>query len=378
MLFISYVMKNLIIVFLFLFQEFSFLFGQITPNKLGDLPNSVSETSGLFFYNNRIITHNDSGNLPQLYEIDTLSLAVTRTVNISNATNVDWEDIAQDETYIYIGDFGNNKGTRTDLAVYRILKEDYNTLDTVIADKINFTYQNQTNFMDTGNSDWDAEAMFVLNDQLVILTKQWKSLGTVAYSIPKTPGDYSATKLDSYSINGLVTGASYNLEEDVLMLIGYTNTLAPFLYQVKGVGKTSVFGGEVDNLNISISNAQVEGITFISKNRWFFSSESFREEVASLYSFSLKEKEIIEEPEIEKNDLLLYYRKGENKVFYELPNDVVIFGRALYDVTGKRLSYSLVNGLENNFVNTSSLESAIYYLTVYGRDGIFSKPFIKN
>jgi hypothetical protein len=34
--------------------------------------------------------------------------AVLRTVAITNATNVDWEDIAQDASYIYIGDIGNN------------------------------------------------------------------------------------------------------------------------------------------------------------------------------------------------------------------------------------------------------------------------------
>ena len=90
-----------------------------------NLPNTVSETSGLLFLKGTLITHNDSGDDANLYELDTLSGSISRTISITNATNVDWEDITQDETYIYIGDFGNNNGNRQDLKVYKILKTDY-------------------------------------------------------------------------------------------------------------------------------------------------------------------------------------------------------------------------------------------------------------
>ncbi len=91
-----------------------------------------------------MITHNDSGGEPKLYEVDTLTGNVTREVLIQNATNKDWEDICHDETYIYIGDFGNNNNYRTDLKIYRITIEDYLNRDTVEADVIAFNYQDQT------------------------------------------------------------------------------------------------------------------------------------------------------------------------------------------------------------------------------------------
>jgi hypothetical protein len=56
----------------------------------------------LGFYNNNIITHNDSGGQANLYEINASTGAVLRTVAITNATNVDWEDIAQDALLISI------------------------------------------------------------------------------------------------------------------------------------------------------------------------------------------------------------------------------------------------------------------------------------
>ena len=68
---------------------------------------AVNETSGLLYLNNTLITHNDSATTNQLFDIDTSTGAITRTVTITNASNTDWEDLTHDGTYIYIGDFGN-------------------------------------------------------------------------------------------------------------------------------------------------------------------------------------------------------------------------------------------------------------------------------
>ena len=95
---------------------------QVSTTLIGTLPENVLESSGLIYYNNRLITHNDSGNSPQLYELDSLGSQIFRTITINNATNIDWEDITQDDTYIYVGDFGNNSGNRQDLRIYRIKK----------------------------------------------------------------------------------------------------------------------------------------------------------------------------------------------------------------------------------------------------------------
>jgi hypothetical protein len=51
------------------------------------------------FYNDNIITHNDSGGQVNLYEINASTGAVVRTVAITNATNVD--SYVQDVLYLY-------------------------------------------------------------------------------------------------------------------------------------------------------------------------------------------------------------------------------------------------------------------------------------
>ena len=84
-----------------LLLTYSALFCQIENfTEKFELPEEVKETSGLLFLNGKIITHNDSGDDANLYEIDSLSGLLLRTISISNATNVDWEDISQDDPHI--------------------------------------------------------------------------------------------------------------------------------------------------------------------------------------------------------------------------------------------------------------------------------------
>ena len=46
------------------------------PQLKALLPTEVSETSGLFFHNGRLWTHNDSGGKPILYALDTTTFEV--------------------------------------------------------------------------------------------------------------------------------------------------------------------------------------------------------------------------------------------------------------------------------------------------------------
>ncbi|MEK6153583.1 hypothetical protein WIW50_10000 [Flavobacteriaceae bacterium 3-367] len=361
----------------------SLLCAQDGIRELGILPNEVEETSGLVFYNGRILTHNDSGNDPQLFEIDTLSLEVLRTVRISNAENVDWEDMAQDEAYFYIGDFGNFNGDRRDLAVYRVAKADYDSSDTVSADRIDFTYADQTDFSPTPRSNWDAEALVVLGSELVILTKQWQDLGSVAYALPKVPGSHIARNLGSYPVNGLLTGATYNPTTQVLFLIGYSELLLPFTLRFSEVTIDSFFVGDGERINLNIGFAQIEGITFSTEAQYFVSSERFVNDnppitaASRLFSFSIAiDAEPVDETPEEGNQLLLYRRLGSGDLGYELQTERRIFGRAIFDALGRRITYTRADRISGNTVDISGLRAAIYYLTFYLDDEILSKPFV--
>lgn len=221
------VLQRIICAFCCLFTVISFGQENVLTEKF-TLPEEVKETSGLIFFNDRLITHNDSGDGPNLYEIDTISGNLVRTINITNATNVDWEDIAQDDTYIYIADIGNNSGDRQDLKVYRIAKADYLSSTSIAAQVISFSYEDQTDFTpQPNNTNFDAEAMGIHNNNIVIFSKNWVDLQTNAYVIPKTIGSHTAQKVSTFNSQGLITGADF--AGDRIMLSGYDTTATPFL-----------------------------------------------------------------------------------------------------------------------------------------------------
>lgn len=358
---------------------------------LGELPQDVSETSGLLFYNNHIITHNDSGGAAALFEIDTVSREITRTVTITNATNTDWEAISQDEDYIYVGDFGNNLGTRQDLTIYRVAKADYLDNDTATAEAISFSYEDQTDFTDTGNSDWDAEAFFVLEDEFIILTKQWKSEGSIAYAVPKMLGSHIATRRDAVANIGLVTDADYDATDGTLLVLGYSNFLIPFA-RIYSITATTIFPDEFAAVLIEIGLAQVEGVTNDGLGNYFISSELFTRQspnitsLSRLFKFS-KEEEVQPEPEPapepepnplpkeNEEELLIFNALGTGEIRYVINSENNINGTRIYDINGKTVWEHFATNVEKEGVVSQHIAAAIYYFVVYFDNSMRSKAF---
>ncbi|GGG43435.1 hypothetical protein GCM10011414_11380 [Croceivirga lutea] len=385
-------MKNNFITIFFVFF-FSGAIGQSDIISLGNLPAELPESSGLILIGDKVITHNDSGDAPVLYELDTTSLQVTRTVEIQNESQIDWEDIAQDDNYIYIGDFGNNNGDRRDLAILRVLKSEFLSSTTVNADRIDFAYEDQEIFLTSEQTDWDAEALTVQNDSLLILTKQWVNNGTVAYKLPKTPGQYLAKRKDSYDVNGLVTGADFNAATNELYLSAYTTFLTPFFVKIEEVQTDTIFNGAKAKTSLDIGFAQVESIVNFTNNKFYVSSETFNRtspninSPAQLYYFTLdtefnEEEEENEEtpelPEDQQEALLLFKEFGSNQLNFQLNTSEPIFGLAIYNISGQRVWYRPLEFMPQESVDISTLSPSIYFLSFSLKDGFLSKPFVKN
>jgi hypothetical protein len=254
-----------------------------TADYITDLKTpELDETSGLLFYNNKIITHNDGGSAAHLYEIDATTGAILRTIEINNATNIDWEDIAQDDTYIYLGDIGNNFGNRKNLKIYKISKEDYDSMDDIATPEvISYSYNDQIDFTSNiNNNNWDAEGLISYGDKLLIFSKNWQDKKVNVYSIPKTTGIHSAILESNYNTNGLITGADVSVD-GVIYLTGYSNSEAPFMYTIHGIPANTldVFSGTISEKisNIVPIGNQVEAIALFeistTKHHLYISNE---------------------------------------------------------------------------------------------------------
>ena len=352
-------------------------------STVGTLPEQIAETSGLIHYNGKLITHNDSGGAPELYELDPETLEITRVIQITNAENTDWEDITQDEAFIYIGDFGNNSGDRQDLVVYKVPKSEYDNGTIAQAERIDFAYEDQTAFDAMENSDFDAEALFALDDHLVLLTKQWQSQGTVAYSIPKVSGAFLAERLDSHRINGLVTGATFDTAGNTLYLVGYSNLLTPFFAQVKDVSGNAIFKGGILKTNLEIGSAQVEAITQSGNETFYISSERFSNPLVNstsrVFVFTLDENGPEEpEQEVPEEELIVFKSNGTDLLNYRLNTERAVFGRGIFNSVGRMVTFTPLEDITSEPIDVSGLPQALYYLVFFYSDDIVYAPFFKD
>lgn len=252
-----------------------FIYGQtVSVAQSWILPDSISETSGLQFVNNRLITFNDDTDT-LLYALDTLGEIVS-TVPLKGVSNQDWEDIAQNSEYLFIGDFGNNSsGNRQDLHILRILKS--SIIAEPIVDTIFFTYEDQMDYtpMASNTTNFDCEAMIATEDSLYLFTKQWGNLVTTCYSLPLDVGMATAKNKGTFDCNGLITGADYIENDHRLVLCGYSESLQPFLLLFSNFSERHFFQGQTLKVGINLSFHQVEGITALDENNWYISNEAF-------------------------------------------------------------------------------------------------------
>jgi hypothetical protein len=160
-------MKNGII---FLFSCFSLLaFSQ----KSIILSDELKEISGLQYLNDTLlVAHNDGGNAPMIYFLNPNSGKIIKRVVLKNTKNVDWEDMALNGNYLYIGDFGNNNNKRKNLTIYRFSWKDALKQDSISTDLMTIAYADQIAFPPENKAlNFDAECLAFADGYLWIFTK---------------------------------------------------------------------------------------------------------------------------------------------------------------------------------------------------------------
>ncbi len=288
------------LVFLLLSISSYFLYSQQTtelytivefpamPAKYCDLEEDMKETSGIIYFGGSVWTINDSGGEPEIYKIDKTTGTVIQKVIILNGSNRDWEDITQDDDFIYVGDFGNNNGNRADLKIFKVPKSEITGKKKVEvnAEIIGLSYNDQKSFSESKHHhNFDCESLISFGDSLIIFSKNWADGKTRMYKMPKIPGQYQLDPLDTFDADGLVTGADYNKDSKKLVLIGYKNRL-PFIYYFSNFTGRKFDSDQVYRFNLNkMKDSQTEGIAWLNDETIIFSTEqtkSFSQQVFEL------------------------------------------------------------------------------------------------
>ena len=236
--------------------------------KIAVLNDTLRETSGLTLMNGRLYSFNDGGNPNEVYEINPKNGQMISTIKV-DFPNRDWEALTNDGQSLYIGDFGNNRGKRTDLAIYKILDNSHQ--------KISFKYKNQPYFsFKKDKHDFDAEAMIFKDGKIYLFSKEWASLKVSKYAInPDVEEEQSIEKMEEFKTNFLVTDAFYFNKK--LYLVGYNKVAKAFLMIFDEDQNGNFFSGKYTKYKLGsvFKYGQIEGVA-VNEKGIYISAEAFK------------------------------------------------------------------------------------------------------
>ncbi len=187
----------------------------ISFHRMAVLPDKLHEVSGMYIHEpNHIWLHNDSGNLPLIYQTNRNGVIVDSIV-LGIQQMVDWEDMTADDVgNIYIADIGNNALQRKYFTIYKYSPA------TEATQTIHFSYPNSSK-----KPTYNSEGILWYQDSLYLFTKNTYppyNYATHIFTIPDQPGRYTAMPKGKIPLkNRMVTGASLSPDGKTLALTAY-------------------------------------------------------------------------------------------------------------------------------------------------------------
>lgn len=377
----------------------------IETTEIGVLDSLIEGSSTLFFWNGGYWTFNDHYD-NCLYLIDSTNATITETLCINGLISKDMEEVSQDSLYLYFGDIGNNRGNRHDLHILRISKESILN-QTFAIDTIAFSYEDQTDFTAHPQAtDFDCEAFVITDDSIYLFTKQWVSTQTTIYCLPKTPGTHIAQRRETYNVKGLITGATYIPEYQLIVLCGYdynrkvkVASLRPFIVLLYDYQENRFFSGNKRRLNFkSTVKSQVEAIATHNGLDYYITNEHFKTTVMGLnFDFPAKLKRVdlrdyllpyLSQYGVSDNqtviqdfksidDIRIYPNPVSNFINIDYPQD--FFGETyeILNLKGQKVAEGVLR--ENViFLNDKNLTSGNYILVIHGKEISKAFTFIKR
>jgi hypothetical protein len=237
-------------------------------------------------WQNRYFAHGDGGSPAKIFELDANGNILDSTTLLK--PNNDWEDMAANATHFFVGDFGNNNGTRKDLKILKFPADSLGKIN-VMPEVISFSYADQTDFTSSTFTNYDCEAMVATTDSLYLFSKSKSSGICRVYSLPVAAGSYTAKISDTVQPPFWVTGAYYS--NNRLMLCGYVPnimfSLTPLFYTCEMInGRIQHGTGRPYNLDYT-GTRQIETVCQSTTGNILFSGEAYSGDSAAVFELIL-------------------------------------------------------------------------------------------
>lgn len=239
------------------------------------LPAAVRESSGLAQSRrdpSLVWTHNDAGNDPELFALDTDGQLAQR-VRIAGAELTDWEDLESgpcpEGDCLYVGDIGDNDAERERITVYRLPEPAAGAREAPTAAALHARYP---------DGPRDAESLFLLpSGDLFVVTKGRR--GPVAlyrYPTPQRPGETATLEHvrdlfpEPEEDDGRVTGATASPDG---LWVGIRSYRSLYLYPAAALVRGEAVEPTVVDLE-PLGQAQGESVVISGDGSIWLSSES--------------------------------------------------------------------------------------------------------
>ena len=243
---------------------------------IASLDSKLDEASAIeTIMNSELLwTIEDSGNDNSLYGLNHKG-GIVKSINISNATNEDWEDLTSDSLgNIYIGDFGNNNKKRKKFTIYKVNHPE-TLVKSATAEEIHFKLPENV-------KSEDFEGFFFFDDHFYVFSKENSS--SILLKIPNQIGEHVAELITDFNLEGKhhkITSAAISPNKETVVLLNHDK-----LWKITNFKPDNFFQGRVEELKFN-HDSQKEGICFKDNSTVYITDERNQSEGGNIYTFKL-------------------------------------------------------------------------------------------
>lgn len=251
-----------------------------------ELGKPLTEISGLVADGNELWAITDKPK-PIVYKLD-FKGKLKQEIEIKNAKASDVEAVTKDDRYVYIGDVGDNEGSRDVRQIIKVSKQaigkhGYQKIDGEI---ITFRFADDLLVDKKKKNNYDCESLLSMGDSLYLFTKRRQDLQTELFSLPKTPGNFVARSIATFDCKGLITDAAINSQNNEVALTGYNKGHKfPFILLFSRFIGSNFFSGRMQRIELADKpwDWQIESITYGNDDKVYFACEKTRQVNSTLY-----------------------------------------------------------------------------------------------
>jgi len=260
--------------------------GNVSTGQLAEASGIVEsrKTKGVLWI------HNDSGDSPRIFAVGTSGNDFGE-YSFQGANATDWEDIAigpgpvNGETYLYVGDMGDNAMARSNIKIYRVVEP---VVDTAAGPKTVMLNGVETFTLVYDDGPHNAETLLVdpQNGDVYIVTKEsggnsqiFRAAAPLSNANTITMTEVGKLAFGPAPLSGdpLTTGGDISAQGDLIIVRTY---LGAFIWRrSSGMTITEAFAGEPCVVSVK-SEPQGEGIGFaVDGSGYFTISEGANEPI---------------------------------------------------------------------------------------------------